>query len=191
MKYRKFTLIELLIVIAIIAILLTLLLPSLTKAREAAKATVCMSNSTQYGQLYYKMIFEDRNGKIYFGNDWRVRTAKKAYNDPNVSESTARSEIMQALKCPTSQTEDKIGWSRNANAVNDSFFAEIDNPSSFIGWGNRKGGYRKKIGTGNRNVALYESHLGRDTVWLFDGHSVSVTWEQILDITKEPNLFDE
>ena len=44
---KKFTLLELLIVIAIIAILLTLLLPSLSKSRAIAKSAVCLSNQSQ------------------------------------------------------------------------------------------------------------------------------------------------
>ena len=58
---RAFTLLELLVVIAIIAILAALLLPVLSRVKEKARATTCLSNTRQIGiaSTLYTGDFQD------------------------------------------------------------------------------------------------------------------------------------
>lgn len=61
MKYIYFTIIELLIVISIMSILTCILLPSLSKARGAAKGIKCLGNLKQLGQAL-SFYTDDHNG---------------------------------------------------------------------------------------------------------------------------------
>src|SRR5438046_1740734 len=63
-----FTLIEILVVVAIIALLISILLPSLSKAREQARALVCKTRLTQ---LYRGHVFYAADNKGLFPHwDW-------------------------------------------------------------------------------------------------------------------------
>ncbi len=58
-----FTLVELLVVIGIIAVLLAILLPSLSRARQAAMQVACLSNLRQIGLAF--MQYADNNRNFY------------------------------------------------------------------------------------------------------------------------------
>ena len=90
-KAPGFTLIELLVVVAIIALLISILLPSLNRARQAAKGVVCATRLHAFGQgsAMYESRFEslapcdpwDLMPAGWSGN-WRGRNTFQETRDP-------------------------------------------------------------------------------------------------------------
>ena len=71
-----FTLIELLVVISIIALLVSILIPSLSKAREAAKKVVCKANLKQISLSAY-MYGNDNNDIIVpYAYTWKMENGQ-------------------------------------------------------------------------------------------------------------------
>lgn len=68
--YQGFTLIELLVVIAIIAMLLAIVVPSLARAKEAAKNLICKSNLKSLGAASLAYL-GDNDGK-FTGSMWNI-----------------------------------------------------------------------------------------------------------------------
>jgi len=61
-RNHAFTLIELLVVIGIIGVLISILLPTVSRAREAARRTMCLSNlrQTHIAFVFYAMDYKDQ-----------------------------------------------------------------------------------------------------------------------------------
>ena len=76
---RAFTLVELLVVIAIIAILAALLLPTLGRAKESARAIACLSNLHQIG-IALQIYVSENNNKLPVMRDVSTDPAVAATN---------------------------------------------------------------------------------------------------------------
>lgn len=116
---KKFTLIELLIVIAIIGILLTLLLPSLTRARRIGYDAVCKSNLRQIGVMEMLYVtdnqhFEGRERD--WDSNWRVHLNIYVSDEPNGYMICGEASIPQS---DTTRGSNSAPWSyRFANPSN-------------------------------------------------------------------------
>jgi prepilin-type N-terminal cleavage/methylation domain-containing protein/prepilin-type processing-associated H-X9-DG protein len=87
-RLRGFTLIELLVVIAIIALLVAVLMPALARAKEQAKALVCLAQLKQWGVIFG--LYANQNNGYFFsgigyegdaGNPWWGSLSKYYNND--------------------------------------------------------------------------------------------------------------
>ena len=99
-RRSRFTLLELLVVIAIISMLISILTPSLSRARQQAKSTVCMATLNEmmkaihaYGNDYAfvlpPMLYEARPNESGPGNEvyhgWAEALYQSIYSDDDYS----------------------------------------------------------------------------------------------------------
>lgn len=117
-----FTLIELLVVIAIIAILAALLLPALSRAKNAAHQARCTSQLKQisFATLLYASDHEDRFPKsthsagAYRQKAWAYAiTPYISYNNVTRRTSTWTNLLSTLYHCPADPQEQKLSYGMN------------------------------------------------------------------------------
>ena len=137
MRTRGFTVPEMLAVVAIIVIIISLLLPSLSKARDATKTVICLSNLHQLG-LGWRAYANDNRGIIMGAHtdrdnyDWVDNDAAPALPTNELETNIRRGRMwayvseLSMYKCPVDPRRDYLrsysmnnfvgggGWNVNA-----------------------------------------------------------------------------
>src|SRR5438552_527416 len=111
-----FTLIELLVVIAIIGILAALFFPLLGRAKEAGRATVCLSNLRQAG-FALQLYAQENNNRLPFMRDKSLTTTNELpAPDQILSNHLGNVNVM---RCPSDRQQlfEKTGCSYSWNSL--------------------------------------------------------------------------
>lgn len=166
---NKFSLIELMVVLAITGILLSLLIPSLAKARKKSKITACLSNQKQIGIASFAYAGENNfylpghyvNGDTGIKRSWDDHLGMGFDGrELNLSEANdhAATEGFDLYICPTDNTHDSQNFNRSYSAVQGKMNGTSDSKRGPIAEGSGASRKITKIKHTSATILISERH---------------------------------
>ncbi|MGD8786614.1 MAG: prepilin-type N-terminal cleavage/methylation domain-containing protein [Phycisphaerales bacterium] len=139
-KTQGFTLIELLVVIAIIALLMAILIPTLQKVKESAKATVCRSHLRSVG-LAILLYVQDNDYKMadstqhngFFWEQFGAKNSGWGNNATGAYWGTAYKDYIKETKvfgCPSFRTVAELIYPGEPDLIHKAAFSLNSNASN-------------------------------------------------------------
>lgn len=179
---RKFTLIEMLVVIAIISILASLLMPGLQKARNTARNVSCLGNLRQIG-ITWGLYWNDNEGLIPIRSTWSW-FSWGGFNNGHVQSTPLSQRLFTpgtssldagSFKCPSDNDRGAIGmgaWETvwNAYATSYSFW---DGCTTLTGGKPTKVSRYKQL---SKNILNGDTTMYAATTAGWPGHTGIFTW---------------
>lgn len=174
-RHRKpihgFTLIELLVVISIIALLLSVLLPSLSRAKKMAQATICQAGLKQWGAIWL-MYLDENNGSFPEGTIQGVNVAPRG--QWIVALESYREQDIKS--CPSAK-KDKIETQREGSVDSVWTWGGVNNDPTHPGIIDE--------GSYGLNAWLYNPPSSFKTI---QGRSTSFNWRKMTNISGTDNV---
>jgi prepilin-type N-terminal cleavage/methylation domain-containing protein len=139
-KHRRgFTLVELLVVISIIALLISILLPSLKKARDQAKRTVCASRLKSISTALWNYWTENEGRVPYVVSPMNDGEATVAPNTLGFDSTADDDELDPFNRFAEETPEHKKGWPMSLpNVLMPTYLGSEDGvfvcPAAVAGW---------------------------------------------------------
>jgi prepilin-type N-terminal cleavage/methylation domain-containing protein/prepilin-type processing-associated H-X9-DG protein len=166
-----FTLVELLVVIAVLGILASLLLPALSRAKEAGRSAKCISNLRQVG-LATRLWAEDHENKMPVMRDAPVPPNPPAGPEPSpdVVLSNYVSGVMRIFECPSDnqqlfvQTRSSYAWNSLLNGQNADHLSLLGLPTQQTGtplFYDKEGFHRGGDTNGGVNTLYADTHVSK------------------------------